>query len=197
MRDQPSLFALDCAPQDLRLVAGFPPERPVDLTPGFETSAVVHSTAEMVAEFHRAFGLPVRDRPTLDVDEREIALRSRLLAEEIRELTNGCIARSLVGVADGLADVVYVVYGTALTFGIDLDRVVAEVHRANMSKLDEHGNPTMRDDGKVLKGPNYSPPDIAAVLEATAAQAQSSPQTPNIAQPDGAHPPQAHNHCVS
>jgi hypothetical protein len=73
-------------------------------------------------------------------------------------------AGDLQGIAQELADVVYVAYGTALTYGIPLDAVLAEVHRANMSKLDADGKPLLRDDGKVLKSELYRAPDVAAVL---------------------------------
>ena len=63
-----------------------------------------------------------------------------------------------------LADIAYVVYGTALTYGIDLDSALREVHRSNMSKLGNDGKPLIRDDGKVLKSERYFPPDIASVL---------------------------------
>lgn len=69
-------------------------------------------------------------------------------------------------VADALADIVYVVYGTALTYGIDLDSVLREVHRANMSKLGADGKPLLRQDGKVLKSDRYRPPDIAPIVSA-------------------------------
>jgi predicted HAD superfamily Cof-like phosphohydrolase len=70
----------------------------------------------------------------------------------------------LIGIADALADIVYVVYGAALTYGIDLDAVLREVHRSNMSKLDSDGKPVLRADGKVLKSDRYVRPDIAAAL---------------------------------
>jgi len=87
------------------------------------------------------------------------------LEEECNEYVAAVAARDLVGIADALADIVYVVYGTALTYGIDLNLVLGEVHRANMSKLDSSGRPLKRDDGKVVKSDRYSPPDIAAVLK--------------------------------
>jgi predicted HAD superfamily Cof-like phosphohydrolase len=67
-------------------------------------------------------------------------------------------------IAHELADVVYVAYGTAVSYGIDLDAVIAEVHRANMIKLDAQGRATRRADGKIMKGPSYRPPDVANVL---------------------------------
>lgn len=118
--------------------------------------------SEMVAAFHRAFGIPIRPSPTTCVPEYE--LRLRLLHEEVGEYRDAVKEDDVVGIADGLADIVYIAYGTALAYGIDLDAVLEEVHRSNMSKLGEDGQPILRPDGKVLKGPNYSPPDIATVL---------------------------------
>lgn len=121
------------------------------------------AVADMVREFHTTFRLPAADTPRLP-DTRLAALRVRLLLEEAREVEEAAEHRNLAGVAQELADVVYVAYGTALTYGIDLDAVVAEIHRANMSKLDADGKPILREDGKVLKSDLYRAPDVAAVL---------------------------------
>jgi predicted HAD superfamily Cof-like phosphohydrolase len=120
--------------------------------------------AAAVAAFHKAFRLRRRKMPSLDgVDRPLIELRTRLLDEEAAEFAAAAAQRDLVGMADALADVVYVAYGTALTVGIDLDAVLDEVHRSNMSKLDAGGRPVLRYDGKVLKSPGY-PPDVTGVL---------------------------------
>ena len=122
--------------------------------------------AGLVNAFHRAFGLPRRRSPTVEGVERAMfELRTRLLDEETAEFADAAAREDLVGMADALADVVYVAYGSALTFGIDLDAVLREVHRSNMSKLDSAGRPILRDDGKVLKSPSYFRPDVARVLE--------------------------------
>jgi predicted HAD superfamily Cof-like phosphohydrolase len=117
-----------------------------------------------VAEFHGAFKLPMRELPGTDIDDPLAALRVALLEEEVAEFVAASAKSDIVGIADGLADIVYVAYGTALTYGIDLDAVLREVHRSNMSKLDSAGKPIVRDDGKVLKSEEYFPPDIASVL---------------------------------
>jgi predicted HAD superfamily Cof-like phosphohydrolase len=120
----------------------------------------------MVASFHRAFGLPRQAVPSLEGIERDLlALRTALLDEETAEFAEAANRRDLIAMADALADVVYVAYGTAVTLGVDLDAVLREVHRSNMSKLDERGRPVLRDDGKVLKSPRYTRPDIGRVLE--------------------------------
>jgi predicted HAD superfamily Cof-like phosphohydrolase len=120
--------------------------------------------AAAVAEFHRAFNLPMQQLPSADIDHALATLRVALLEEEVCEFVTASDKGDLVAIADALADIVYVIYGTALTYGIDLDSVLREVHRSNMSKLDSDGRPLIRDDGKVLKSERYFPPDIASVL---------------------------------
>src|SRR5262249_41916280 len=123
---------------------------------------MTESPARLVREFHTVFGLVRHDRPTVPPDEL-VANRQRLLEEEVGELAEAVRGRPLDPIARERADGVYVAYGTALTYGIDLDAVLAEVHRANMSKLDRDGRPVFRD-GKVQKGDGFRPPDVAAVL---------------------------------
>jgi predicted HAD superfamily Cof-like phosphohydrolase len=120
--------------------------------------------ATAVAEFHMAFNLPMRQLPSAEIDHALASLRVALLEEEVGEFVAASEKCDLVGIADALADIVYVVYGTALTYGIDLDAVLREVHRSNMSKLGNDGKPLIRDDGKVLKSEKYFPPDIESVL---------------------------------
>jgi predicted HAD superfamily Cof-like phosphohydrolase len=120
--------------------------------------------ARQVAEFHRAYGLPVCDAPQRELDAAQVALRQSLIEEEVGELRAAAAAGDVIGVADALADIVYVAYGTAHTYGVDLDAVLDEVHASNMTKLGADGAPIRREDGKVLKGPGYRAPDIGAVL---------------------------------
>jgi predicted HAD superfamily Cof-like phosphohydrolase len=120
--------------------------------------------AAAVADFHRAFNLPMRQSPSADVDKSLAKLRIALLQEEVGEFITASEKGDLVAIADALADIAYVVYGTALTYGIDLDSALREVHRSNMSKLGNDGKPLIRDDGKVLKSERYFPPDNASVL---------------------------------
>jgi predicted HAD superfamily Cof-like phosphohydrolase len=152
-------------PSELRVLPiSYPQSTEVDgcaPVEGFRRSDV----AAAVAEFHAAFNLPRQTQPSLDVEQSLETLRVSLLEEEVGELVSATHARDLVGIADALADITYVVYGTALTYGIDLDSVLGEVHRSNMSKLDQDGKPIIRTDGKVLKSERYSPPNIAAVLQ--------------------------------
>ena len=119
--------------------------------------------AQMVREFHERFGLPVQEGPTVP-DGRERMLRFDLLAEEFREYNEADMTGDVVEVADALADMVYVIYGTALVYGIDLDAVLAEVHRSNMTKLGPDGRPVLREDGKIMKPEGFERPRIAEVL---------------------------------
>lgn len=123
------------------------------------------ATAIRVRAFHTAFGLPQRDLPSADIGDDLAAARLAFQWEEMDELVQAVHHHCLADIADALADVVYVTYGTALTYGIDLDAVLAEVHRSNMTKLQADDTPLLREDGKVLKSELYEPPDIAGVLE--------------------------------
>jgi predicted HAD superfamily Cof-like phosphohydrolase len=117
----------------------------------------------MVREFHEKFGLPIRDTPDPCSDD-ERYLREGLIREEFSEYMEASYDADIIGIADALADLAYVVYGAALTHGIDLDAVLAEVHRSNMAKLQADGSVRRRADGKVLKPEGWTPPNIAEVL---------------------------------
>ena len=80
------------------------------------------------------------------------------------ELVESVVDQDMVGVADALTDLLYVVYGAGHAFGIPLDRCFTEVHESNMSKLDENGKPIYREDGKVLKGKNFREPNLKKIL---------------------------------
>lgn len=117
------------------------------------------SNFEKVGDFMEAFGQEVLYVPTMP-DFNLAALRLDLIEEEVQELRDGLGRSSLLEVADALTDILYVVYGAGHAFGIDLDDCFHEVHRSNMTKLGEDGRPLYREDGKVMKGPNYEEPDL-------------------------------------
>lgn len=121
------------------------------------------SNFEKVREFHDAFGVTRPTRPTLPPQE-VIDLRIELIREEFEELKVALAAGDIVGAADAVADLLVVVYGSGDVFGMDVDRLFSEVHRSNMSKLLPDGSVLKREDGKVLKGPDYSPPDLLPIL---------------------------------
>lgn len=114
--------------------------------------------------FHNACDVPVLPTPQFPSQER-IRLRDDILQEEVNELRDAISENDIVEVADALADIVYVTVGTALEFGIPLDRVWSEVHRSNMAKVDPvTGKVRRRSDGKVLKPEGWLPPDIKSAL---------------------------------
>jgi NTP pyrophosphatase (non-canonical NTP hydrolase) len=122
------------------------------------------SPSVLVQEFQAAVGGVTSKIPTVNLSAPLQELRLALIREETEELAQAIDRQNLVAIADALGDIVYVTFGAALTYGIDLDAVLAEIHRSNMTKLDRDGRPILREDGKVLKGPDYSPPDLASVL---------------------------------
>ena len=119
---------------------------------------------ELAGEFMNAFGQEVLTKPTCP--EPNLAkLRLELIREEVEELNVGIEGMDIVEIADALTDILYVVYGAGHAFGIDLDTCYYEVHRSNMSKLGEDGKPIYREDGKVMKGPDYFHPNLKDILD--------------------------------
>jgi predicted HAD superfamily Cof-like phosphohydrolase len=126
-------------------------------------SSTTISNFEKVGDFMEAFGQEVLYIPTMpgfNLSE----LRLDLIEEEVQELRDGLDKKSMFEIADALTDILYVVYGAGHAFGIDLDDCFSEVHRSNMTKLGANGRPLYREDGKVMKGPNYSEPDLTQFL---------------------------------
>ena len=118
-----------------------------------------------VWQFMHAFGQDTLMKPTLPNDDLA-QLRLDLIQEEVDELQEALDAKDIVEIADALTDILYVTYGAGHAFGIDLDTCFTEVQRSNMSKLGIDGKPIYREDGKVLKGRNYSPPQLARIIQA-------------------------------
>jgi predicted HAD superfamily Cof-like phosphohydrolase len=125
------------------------------------------SKIEQLREWHSKFKVPTLDKPQHPGKERA-DLRVKLINEEAKEFSDACDAGDIVGMADGLADLLYVTYGAALECGIPIDAVFDEVHRSNMSKVWSDGSIRYREDGKVMKPPTYSPADVKGVLAACA-----------------------------
>lgn len=124
---------------------------------------------EMVKEFHRKFGLHVNRGPIPflheDLDNEDLyTLRHRLHKEEWKELEDAWEDEDLVGYADALCDLIYVLCGTAVSFGIPLDECFAEVHASNMSKFDKDGKVNKDEYGKVIKGDNYFQPNLRDII---------------------------------
>lgn len=115
----------------------------------------------MLYAFHAIYGL------TYTFDDaafRDKELRQKLIEEEFKEVIAAFEADDLENAAKEMADLIYVLAGAFLAFGIDMDAVFKEVHRSNLSKLGEDGRPIYNDIGKVQKGPNYSPAQIKPLL---------------------------------
>jgi len=119
-----------------------------------------------VKEFHRVFGLQFHETPTADVDPKITELRHRLMQEENDEYLEACRNNDLTQIADALGDKLYILFGTIIAHGLQykIEEVFDEIHRSNMSKLDDNGQPVYREDGKILKSSNYFLPDISEVL---------------------------------
>ena len=120
-----------------------------------------------VEKFHDTFGIPNEYTPKATISNDLIDLRFKLMAEENEEYLEAAKNGDLVEVADALGDMMYILCGTILSHGMQhkIEEVFEEIQRSNMSKLGEDGKPIYRDDGKVLKGPNYFKPNIAKIIE--------------------------------
>jgi predicted HAD superfamily Cof-like phosphohydrolase len=127
---------------------------------------------DSVSEFHRTYRVPMQDAPLTMPSEDLVALRHRLMAEENEEYLDAARAGNRAEVADALGDQLYILCGTIITHGMQdlIEEVFREIHRSNLSKLGADGQPLYREDGKVMKGPNYFRPDIAAVLDGRSPQ---------------------------
>ena len=115
-----------------------------------------------VKDFQTAVGQNVGTKPEFPSPAERI-LRMKLLKEEFDEYNEGETNNDLENIAKELADIIYIVCGTAVSYGIPLDRVFDEVHRSNMAKLVD-GKPIRRDDGKILKPEGWTPPDVKKIL---------------------------------
>ena len=119
-----------------------------------------------VYEFHKAFGLGIQNSPTAELDTHRNLLRYKLMREENEEYLDAANNRDLVEVADALGDMLYILCGTIIEHGMQhkIEEVFDEIQKSNMSKLGADGKPIYREDGKVLKGPNYFKPDINSII---------------------------------
>ncbi len=120
-----------------------------------------------VQEFHESFKLGIKQEPTANLGEDKNNLRFNLMAEENEEYLEAANNNDLVEVADALGDMLYILCGTILEHGMQhkIEEVFNEIQRSNMSKLGADGKPIYREDGKVLKGPDYFKPNIETILK--------------------------------
>ena len=125
------------------------------------------SLEQKVNQFNTTYNKDMPSSPRLPTD-MEATLMHTLILEELMELNEAIDNGDLVEIADAIGDILYVTAQQATTIGMPVDALLREIQRSNLSKLGEDGKPIYREDGKVLKGPNFSEPDILSVLrEAT------------------------------
>ena len=122
---------------------------------------------DAVAAFHNAFGVGMANTPVGNISKEINELRHKLMAEENNEYLEGANTNDLVEVADALGDMLYILCGTILSHGMQhiIEEVFDEIQDSNMSKLGADGKPIYREDGKVMKGPNYRRPDLKQFLD--------------------------------
>jgi predicted HAD superfamily Cof-like phosphohydrolase len=121
---------------------------------------------DSVNQFHKSFGLGISEVPKATLGDSINLLRFNLMKEENEEYLEAAQRGDLTEVADALGDMLYILCGTILEHGLQykIEEVFDEIQRSNMSKLGEDGKPVYREDGKVLKGPNYFKPDFSNIL---------------------------------
>ena len=122
---------------------------------------------DAVAAFHNAFGVGMANNPVGNISKEINELRHKLMAEENNEYLDAANSNDLVEVADALGDMLYILCGTILSHGMQhiIEEVFDEIQDSNMSKLGADGKPIYREDGKVMKGPNYRKPDLKQFLD--------------------------------
>ena len=128
---------------------------------------MITNAIDQVKEFTEAFNIKYSKEMNPNLDEPTIDLRFRLMEEENQEYLEAAKNNDIVEIADALGDILYILCGTILAHGLQ-DKIVEvfnEIQRSNMSKLDINGRPVIREDGKILKGPNYFKPKIKEILE--------------------------------
>tara|TARA_B100002051_G_C16571744_1_gene552958 strand:- start:303 stop:692 length:390 start_codon:yes stop_codon:yes gene_type:complete len=128
---------------------------------------MITNAIEQVKEFADTFNIEYSDNMNANIDESIIDLRFRLMQEENLEYLEAAKNKDIVEIADALGDILYILCGTILTHGLQhkIVEVFDEIQRSNMSKLDANGKPVFREDGKILKGPNYFQPKIKEILD--------------------------------
>jgi len=123
----------------------------------------VEKEQKNIIDFMRSANLPVRSKPTVDVSTSEKFLRCKLILSEVDELVDAIYAGDINGIADGLGDLIYLAKGTGNTFGIDLEDVMEEIHKSNMTKL--IGGVETLPSGKIIKRDTFVEPDIDSIIK--------------------------------
>jgi predicted HAD superfamily Cof-like phosphohydrolase len=117
-------------------------------------------------QFHTAFEIGYSESPKANLGEAKNVLRYNLMKEENEEYLEAVQNSDLIEIADALGDMLYILCGTIIEHGLQdkIEAVFEEIQRSNMSKLDSNGKPIYREDGKVMKGPNYFKPDFTKII---------------------------------
>lgn len=121
---------------------------------------------KMLRAFHSKYGHFKSELPTLDIPESVKELRKNLIREEFEEMMKALDENNLKEIADGGADLMYVIIGTFVSYGIPTNRIFQEVHRSNMTKtpVKVDGSTGQKYGTKTPKGPDFVPPDICSIL---------------------------------
>ena len=128
---------------------------------------MIKKELDSVKLFHKKFNIDYLNKPTANIPEEIKKLRFKLMEEENLEYLKATRENDLVEIADALGDMLYILCGTIISHGLQnkIEEIFQEIQSSNMSKLGKNGKPIYREDGKVLKGPNYFKPDIRKILK--------------------------------
>tara|TARA_B100000212_G_scaffold319593_1_gene276853 strand:+ start:305 stop:694 length:390 start_codon:yes stop_codon:yes gene_type:complete len=128
---------------------------------------MIKKELDSVKLFHKKFNIDYLNEPTANIPEEIKQLRFKLMEEENLEYLKATRENDLVEIADALGDMLYILCGTIISHGLQnkIEEIFQEIQSSNMSKLGKNGKPIYREDGKVLKGPNYFKPDIRKILK--------------------------------
>jgi|TARA_B110000263_G_scaffold190259_1_gene168005 predicted HAD superfamily Cof-like phosphohydrolase len=121
---------------------------------------------DSVKKFHEVYKLGYKNSPSVDLDHDKLQLRHSLMSEENDEYLEAAKNNDIIEVADALGDMLYILCGTIIEHGMQnkIEEIFDQIQKSNMSKLGSDGKPIYREDGKVMKGPNYFKPDISKIL---------------------------------
>lgn len=129
---------------------------------------MIKKPIEAVTKFHQAYGLGIENKPQANLSDKIVELRYNLMKEENEEYLQAAQDNDLIEIGDALGDMLYILCGTIIAHGFQdkMEAIFEEIQRSNMSKLDTDGKPIYREDGKVMKGPNYFKPDLEKIITA-------------------------------
>ena len=139
----------------------------LQLIPKLINIFMIKKELESVKLFHQKFNINYLNEPKANIPDEIKELRFKLMEEENLEYLKATKENDIVEIADALGDMLYILCGTIISHGLQnkIEEIFQEIQNSNMSKLDDNGKPIYRDDGKVLKGPNYFKPDIRKILK--------------------------------